>query len=101
MDFIDMINIINHWDGEIIQVEPIWSHKPWKQEENEKQYSKNRLSQMEQSKGGLILSLLAPKSVGTKSKDYPDLQKVSMAFSGLPAKNQSSVQQPQGSIFGQ
>ena len=73
MDFIDMINIINHWDGEIIQVEPIWSHKPWKQEEKEKQYSKNGLSQMEQRKGGLILSVMAPESVETKSKDCLDL----------------------------
>ena len=54
---------------------------------------------MEQRKGGLILSVLAPKSVGTKSKDCPDLYKVNMAFDQLPARNQSSVQQPQGRKF--
>ena len=53
----------------------------------EKQYSKNGLSQMEQRKGGLILSVLAQKSFGTKSKDCPDLYKVNMAFDQLPARN--------------
>jgi len=42
---------------------------------------------MEQRKGGLILSVLAQKSFGTKSKDCPDLYKVNMAFDQLPARN--------------